>query len=91
MEQKIALVTGANKGIGYEVAAQLVAKNFHVFVGARNEKAGREAAMDAVAERRADRYARHEPLAVPRRHEVLQGIREDPVRADLPVPLSEVR
>ena len=46
MEQKIALVTGANKGIGYEVAAQLVAKNFHVFVGARNEKAGREAAME---------------------------------------------
>jgi len=45
MEQKIALVTGSNKGIGYEVAAQLAAKNFHVFVGARNEKAGREAAI----------------------------------------------
>ena len=46
MERKIALVTGANKGIGYEVAAQLVAKNFQVFVGARNEKAGREAARE---------------------------------------------
>jgi NAD(P)-dependent dehydrogenase (short-subunit alcohol dehydrogenase family) len=46
MEQKIALVTGANKGIGYEVAAQLAAKNFQVFVGARNEKAGREAATE---------------------------------------------
>ena len=46
MEQKIALVTGANKGIGYEVAAQLAARNFLVFVGARNEKAGREAARE---------------------------------------------
>jgi NAD(P)-dependent dehydrogenase (short-subunit alcohol dehydrogenase family) len=46
MEQKIALVTGGNKGIGYEVAAQLAAKNFQVFVGARNEKAGREAAIE---------------------------------------------
>ena len=46
MEVKIALVTGANKGIGSEVAAQLVARDFHVFVGARNEKAGREAALE---------------------------------------------
>jgi NAD(P)-dependent dehydrogenase (short-subunit alcohol dehydrogenase family) len=40
------LVTGANKGIGYEVARQLVAKGFHVFVGARNTKAGRKAAQE---------------------------------------------
>jgi NAD(P)-dependent dehydrogenase (short-subunit alcohol dehydrogenase family) len=38
------LVTGANKGIGHEVARQLAAKEFHVFVGARNAKAGRKAA-----------------------------------------------
>jgi NAD(P)-dependent dehydrogenase (short-subunit alcohol dehydrogenase family) len=46
MEPKIALVTGGNKGIGYEVGVQLAAKNFQVFVGARNEKAGREAAAE---------------------------------------------
>src|ERR1700757_772150 len=43
---KTALITGANKGIGYEVARQLAAEGFHAFVGARNEKAGRKAAED---------------------------------------------
>jgi NAD(P)-dependent dehydrogenase (short-subunit alcohol dehydrogenase family) len=40
---KTALITGANKGIGHEVARQLASKGFHVFVGARNAKAGRKA------------------------------------------------
>ena len=43
---KMVLVTGANKGIGHEVARQLAAKEFHVFVGARNTKAGRKAAEE---------------------------------------------
>lgn len=43
---KTALITGANKGIGHEVARQLAAKGFHVFVGARNPKAGRKAAEE---------------------------------------------
>jgi NAD(P)-dependent dehydrogenase (short-subunit alcohol dehydrogenase family) len=45
---KTALITGANKGIGREVARQLAAKAFHVFVGARNAKAGRKVA-DEIA------------------------------------------
>jgi NAD(P)-dependent dehydrogenase (short-subunit alcohol dehydrogenase family) len=40
---KTALVTGANKGIGLEVARQLGSKGFHVLVGARNLENGRKA------------------------------------------------
>lgn len=39
----IALVTGANKGIGYEIARQLGQKGFHVLVGARRADAGQQA------------------------------------------------
>jgi NAD(P)-dependent dehydrogenase (short-subunit alcohol dehydrogenase family) len=45
---KTALITGANKGIGHEVARQLSAKGFHVFIGARNPNAGRDA-VDALS------------------------------------------
>src|SRR5262249_29950237 len=44
--QKTALVTGANKGIGLEVARQLARKNFHVFIGARNVEAGNAAVSE---------------------------------------------
>jgi NAD(P)-dependent dehydrogenase (short-subunit alcohol dehydrogenase family) len=49
-QQTIALVTGANKGIGYEIAAGLGALGWSVGVGARDEER-REA---AVAKLRAD-------------------------------------
>jgi NAD(P)-dependent dehydrogenase (short-subunit alcohol dehydrogenase family) len=45
---KTALVTGANRGIGQEVARRLAIRAFHVFVGARNAGAGR-AAVEAIA------------------------------------------
>jgi NAD(P)-dependent dehydrogenase (short-subunit alcohol dehydrogenase family) len=45
-EMKTALITGANKGIGHEVARQLATRGFHVFAGARNAKAGRKAAEE---------------------------------------------
>jgi NAD(P)-dependent dehydrogenase (short-subunit alcohol dehydrogenase family) len=45
---KTVLVTGANRGIGREVANQLAARGCHVFVGARSVAGGREAADEIV-------------------------------------------
>jgi NAD(P)-dependent dehydrogenase (short-subunit alcohol dehydrogenase family) len=48
--QKIALVTGANKGIGKEIARQLGAAGFTVLVGSRDQERGELAAKELVAE-----------------------------------------
>jgi NAD(P)-dependent dehydrogenase (short-subunit alcohol dehydrogenase family) len=40
---KIALVTGANKGIGFQTAKQLAQHNIKVLLGARDEVSGKEA------------------------------------------------
>jgi NAD(P)-dependent dehydrogenase (short-subunit alcohol dehydrogenase family) len=43
--KRVALVTGANQGIGLHVAKELAAHDFTVLVGSRNFKRGEEAAM----------------------------------------------
>ncbi|MFG2368166.1 SDR family oxidoreductase [Streptomyces mirabilis] len=55
-ETKIALVTGANKGIGYEVAAGLGALGYRVGVGARDE-ARRESAVEKLRAAGVDAFA----------------------------------
>lgn len=48
--QKIALITGANKGIGYETARQLGQTGVKILLGARDEKRGRAAEVKLKAE-----------------------------------------
>ena len=47
---KIALVTGANKGIGLEICRQLARQGFHVLLGARDAGRGQEAAASLAGE-----------------------------------------
>lgn len=50
MEKKVALITGANQGIGLETARQLGKLDITVLVGARDEKRGAEAVAKLQAE-----------------------------------------
>jgi NAD(P)-dependent dehydrogenase (short-subunit alcohol dehydrogenase family) len=50
-EKKIALVTGANKGIGFEIARQLGVQNITILVGARDQARGEAAVQKLRAEK----------------------------------------
>ncbi len=46
----ITLITGGNKGLGYETARRLIAKGHEVYLGARNPELGQRAAEDLGAQ-----------------------------------------
>lgn len=47
--RKVALITGANKGIGRAVAEQLAASGMRIVIGARDLRRGEEAAAEVCA------------------------------------------
>lgn len=46
---KRAFITGGNKGIGFEVAKQLLEKDFYVYIGCRDRRKGEEAVRQLKA------------------------------------------
>ena len=57
-KMKTVLITGANKGIGFETARQLLQKDFKVFIGSRNIENG----LDAVKKLNAEGFANVEAI-----------------------------
>jgi NAD(P)-dependent dehydrogenase (short-subunit alcohol dehydrogenase family) len=52
-DKRVALVTGANQGIGLQIAKELAAKDFTVLVGSRDLARGRDAAKTIAGDARA--------------------------------------
>jgi NAD(P)-dependent dehydrogenase (short-subunit alcohol dehydrogenase family) len=52
-ERKIALVTGANQGVGFQIAKALADNGYSVYVGARNPQNGEAAAVEIGGKARA--------------------------------------
>ncbi len=49
-EIKVALVTGANTGVGFQIAKALAENGYHVFVGSRDLEKGKDAANQIEGE-----------------------------------------
>lgn len=47
---KTLLITGANRGIGFETARQMLGEGYHIYLGSRDLKAGQEAVKKLKAE-----------------------------------------
>lgn len=73
--KKVALITGANKGIGFETARQLAEQGYTVLIGARNEERGKAAEAKLRAEN-LDAHFVHLDVDDARTHETAAGFVE---------------
>ncbi|WP_255403239.1 SDR family NAD(P)-dependent oxidoreductase [Siphonobacter sp. BAB-5405] len=53
VQSKVALVTGANQGVGFQIAKALTANGYVVYVGSRNLENGQAATKDIGGQARA--------------------------------------
>jgi len=83
MEKRIAIVTGANRGIGYEVVRQLAEKKWTVILTARDEAKGRKAG-DQLAGRGLDvRFHRLDVTDAENIRRLVRDLTADPGRLDV--------
>ena len=57
---KTALITGANKSIGYEAVRQLLQKGYYVYLGSRDQQKGRQ----AVDQLKSEGFSNVEPIVI---------------------------
>ena len=79
-DKPVALVTGANRGIGLQIAKDLVARGFTVLVGSRNPARGEAAAREIGPDARALQLDVTDPASIAA---AAERIRREPGRLDV--------
>src|SRR5882757_4334543 len=80
---EVALVTGANKGLGREIARQLAASGMTVYLGARDNSRGKAAAAELEGERLDVRFVQLDVTDADSVSAAVQTIEADAGRLDV--------
>jgi NAD(P)-dependent dehydrogenase (short-subunit alcohol dehydrogenase family) len=82
-ERRLALVSGANRGLGLEISRQLASRGLHVLMGSRDEARGAAAAEKLAAEGLAVEARQLDVTDEDSVRRLADGIREGPGRLDV--------
>ncbi len=82
-EERIAVISGANRGIGLEVARQLAGEGYRVVLGSRDEEKGQAAAEGLTADGMRVEARRLDVADEASIAEFARGLEEDPGRVDV--------